>query len=333
MAIWQVAFHFIFEKTLRFYDPVFQDSLLEFQQEFPEESSWSNTIRQYGKLDSTCMEIDVDSHGEVISICSRINLSCISKQQLELICHFAENNEFLIEYNDTLYEPTFANFLEICKMSPAYRFLKDPVKYLEGMNNLHINDFANRLLVDRQYRKAAYKETLKNGNYIFDCTYGNIDPDILARIIHKARMNRKIKFFLSEILFYVNRSSISDANLTALLRFRKYRYTYMSAISHSNLAFHQLQVINNQSKVPFEAFAKMFDYICEHSCFCEEDMIHFLEKTKKNDITPRIVEICIDSAKEKYENSSKFTAAVAWAGQFRDCKTSQHTQARTPQLF
>ena len=329
MAIWQIAFRFIFEKALRFCDPVFQNSLLEFQQEFPEESSWSNTIRQYGKLDSTCMEIDVDSHGDVISICFRINLSCISKQQLELICHFAENNEFLIEYNDVLYEPTFANLLEICKMSPAYRFLKDPVTYLEGMNILHINNFANRLLTDRQFRKTAYTDTVKNNAYIFDCTYGHIDPEILSRIIHKARTNRRIKFFLSDILFHVNRSSLSDANFKALLRFHKYRYTYMSAISHSNLAFYQLQIINSQSKVPFEAFAKMFDFICEHSCFCEEDMIHFLEKTKENDITPRIIEMCIGSANEKYENSSKLAAAVTWAGQFRDGKSSQRTQART----
>ena len=130
MAIWQVAMHFVHKNDLCFNDPVLQETLSDFTQMFPEEKSWSETIRQYGNLDSTCMEISIDDYGYVDSVHARIDLRKVLPHQLELICDFAKRNGFLIEYRKYC-EPSYAALIEILKSSPAHRFLKDPAEYLE----------------------------------------------------------------------------------------------------------------------------------------------------------------------------------------------------------
>ena len=60
MAIWQVNLNFKIQKELNFFDTDFNNSLHALSNVLPETTSWSDSIKQYGLLDSTCIEILLD---------------------------------------------------------------------------------------------------------------------------------------------------------------------------------------------------------------------------------------------------------------------------------
>ena len=134
MAIWQVAFRLVEEhKKVRCSDSIFLHSLKELNKIFPEEKSWCEDIKQYGTLDSTCMEMLVCNDRIEDGILCRVDLRNIRKYQLQKICEFAEMNELRIEYNNVFYEATIDNLIEIIRKSDAHDFLSDPYKYIEKL--------------------------------------------------------------------------------------------------------------------------------------------------------------------------------------------------------
>ena len=134
MAIWQVSFCLIEANTkVRYSDPVFLCSLHELKKILPEEKSWCEDIKQYGNIDSTCMEMLICNDEIEEGIKFRVDLRNIQKYQLQKICEFAKMNDFHIEYNKVFYEPNIDNLVKIIRESDAYKFLSDPDKYLREL--------------------------------------------------------------------------------------------------------------------------------------------------------------------------------------------------------
>ena len=114
-----------------FSSPVFISSLKKLEKFFPETKSWCKTIRQYGELDSTCIEFNID-YSDEISI--RIDLRSISKNQLQELLNFAINNGLSIKHNNTLYETSMDTLINIFRESNANKFLLDPEKFLKEIS-------------------------------------------------------------------------------------------------------------------------------------------------------------------------------------------------------
>ncbi len=132
MAIWQVALDLVKKDDhIDFASPTFISSLKKIDEFFPATKSWCKTIKQYGKLDSTCLEIDTDDN-DAISL--RVDLRSISKEQLQILCNFAKENDLFVKYNDTLYESCVDTFLNIFRESRANKFLLAPETFLEEIS-------------------------------------------------------------------------------------------------------------------------------------------------------------------------------------------------------
>ena len=175
---------------------------------------------------------------------------------------------------------------------------------------MHINDYSMLLLSNRRFLKIEYRRFVNNC-YILQNIVGNIDSSILHTLIIKAKLNRKFRTMLSSILFYVDKDSISNENFQLLMHFsRKKRNTYLEAIAHADLAFYQMCIINRLT-TSFEAFAWLFDRICENDLFSVEDMLQILRDA--SDITYCGVSSCVDFARDKYGNSDKLIAADRWS--------------------
>lgn len=174
---------------------------------------------------------------------------------------------------------------------------------------IHINDYVMLLLSDRVFRKNEYRKFVDNC-YTLQNIEGDIDPGVLNAIILKAKWNAKLRSMLTGILWYVNKGSITNENFNLLMHFpRRKRNTYLGTISHAELAFYQMQIINSVSG-SFEAFAWLFDRICENEFFTEDDMLQLLKDS--SDITICGIRSCIDFAREKYGTSSKLVVADNW---------------------
>lgn len=178
-----------------------------------------------------------------------------------------------------------------------------------NQKTIHIDEYAVSLLMNKDYRKSEYNKFVQNC-YLLKNVEGNIDPEILSRVIRMAKWNRKLRSMLTDILCYADSNSVRSDNFQLLLRFsQKYRKTYLEAIAHTRLAFCQMQVINRLTS-SYEAFAWLFDQICEHDFFREEDMLCLLKET--SDISICGIQHCINGALEKLGESPKIALAQNW---------------------
>ena len=131
MAIWQIPIRLVsaqggkvlFEKLV---------GTTELAVILPEEKSWSEKIKQYGSLESTCLEFYCDE-GAVEEISARLDLRSITKQQVEGICAFAAANGLEILYVGKVYAPCWESFRMIVEASDAHRFLADPEGFLRAL--------------------------------------------------------------------------------------------------------------------------------------------------------------------------------------------------------
>ena len=175
---------------------------------------------------------------------------------------------------------------------------------------MDINAYATKLMSDRIFKNIEFKKFVSNC-YILQDIDGNIKPDILNAVICKAKRDRRLRIMLTGILWYVDTESISDKNFRMLLCFpHNKRCTYLAAISHTEIAFYQMQMINRISS-SFESFVWLFERICVNDFFKEEDMLQLLRDT--SDVTSYGILTCIRSVREKYGNLSKLAIAENWA--------------------
>ena len=99
-----------------------------FAELFPEEKSWHSGTRQFGSLDSTCLELFA---GEELSL--RLDLRSLTREQLEGIVAFAAENGLKLKHKGKLYEPSYESFAALIKASDAYRFVSSPEEFFEGL--------------------------------------------------------------------------------------------------------------------------------------------------------------------------------------------------------
>ena len=132
MAIWQIPIRLVsaqgggvcFEKLA---------GTTELATILPEEKSWCEKIKQYGALDSTCVELYC-SENIIEEISARIDLRNITKQQMEGICTFAAANGMWLVCGVQAYTPCVESFREIVAQSDAHRFLTDPQGFLDALD-------------------------------------------------------------------------------------------------------------------------------------------------------------------------------------------------------
>ncbi|MBQ8732154.1 MAG: hypothetical protein IJY82_04930 [Oscillospiraceae bacterium] len=132
MAIWQVACSLIPCKKKNFLLSSLR-SLCELAEALPEEKSWSSSIRQYGDLDSTCVEIFTKDGLKIDTISFRLDCQNISLEQIKVICNFAKANNLKILYKRRKYEADIGALKEIIIKSEAHRFLSDPEDFLRNL--------------------------------------------------------------------------------------------------------------------------------------------------------------------------------------------------------
>lgn len=135
MAIWQVSFilQSRTSKKMQLTDERFNQSLEIIKAVFPEEKSWCDSIKQYGSLDSTCIEIDSYYNTYISDISVRIDLRNCTINHLESISSFAAWNDCIVKYNNCLYEAIVDNIILISKDSAAWEFLHDPDSFLQQL--------------------------------------------------------------------------------------------------------------------------------------------------------------------------------------------------------
>ena len=130
MAIWQVSVFLVKkEKKNNSLGIELWNEIDKLNETFPEEKSWCDSIKQFGKLDSTCMEIDTEDE----EILLRVDLRNITKEQLEIIIQFAKSNDLKIRHENKIEELSISNLINIFKTSDAYRFLNNPERYIESI--------------------------------------------------------------------------------------------------------------------------------------------------------------------------------------------------------
>lgn len=138
MAIWQVNLNFKIQKELDFFNTDFNNSIQALSNVLPETTSWSDSIKQYGLLDSTCIEILLDKNNHVEEITLRLDLINFSLYELECLCEFAIYNNFLMEYENELYTVNKNNFIKIIQKSDALKFLENPQEFLNSLKTDNI---------------------------------------------------------------------------------------------------------------------------------------------------------------------------------------------------
>ena len=178
-----------------------------------------------------------------------------------------------------------------------------------NVKELHVDTYVHKLLTNKQFMHKEYRKYVKNGYTIQNLT-GNVSPSALYELIKRAKWSRKYQGLLADILFYADKESITNYNFELLTKFgKRRRLTYLSAITHANLSFYQMSMINKISG-EFEAFAWLFDRICCNDIFSEEDMGYLLRDNKS--VTTYGIQACIESAIQMHGDQKKIDVAVAW---------------------
>lgn len=111
MAIWQTYFSLNNDQRQIILHDEQLKSVTELSLLFPEKTSWSKNIRQFGDLDSTCIEFiyeNIELSKGICEISVRLDLRSITTEELQTICIFACKNDLLVNINDDYYDPTIS---------------------------------------------------------------------------------------------------------------------------------------------------------------------------------------------------------------------------------
>lgn len=176
-------------------------------------------------------------------------------------------------------------------------------------DTIDVNVYVKKVIESKEFRKNEFQNFTAN-NFSIDKLNGILTANVLTLLLRKAKWNRILRLLLTDLLYYVDSKSMTDANFRSLLKLnRKYKITYLSCIGHAQLSFYQMQILN-QYPLAYEAFSWLFDNICHYSIFTEEDMMHILRQNP--DIKPIAIQYCIKAAYKEYGNSSKIDVAKHW---------------------
>lgn len=158
MALWQFNFYMLKKENMKFYDelkPWASDAnneslLLWGKQELnmysinkiskllPLEKSWSNTIEQFGNIDSTCLEILYQESDEC-EISFRLDLRNLSRKILLEILEFIDSHHAGIVYDNKCYQLDESILNHLIENSNAKKFCKNSYEFLQNIKKNQIN--------------------------------------------------------------------------------------------------------------------------------------------------------------------------------------------------
>lgn len=138
MAIWQISFNIVENKTYNSKDIVYwikepenADNITFLEKH----DSWSSDIIQYGDLQSTCIEISKEN-GRIVELCVRLDLRTLSKDILNNVVEYIKGLDGYIYYQNEIIEPTFKNVVFMIKESTAYKFCKNPMSFIDELSKI-----------------------------------------------------------------------------------------------------------------------------------------------------------------------------------------------------
>ena len=95
-------------------------------------NSWSTSIRQYGDIDGTCIELYIKD-SNIKSIQVRLDLTSLTGTQLDVLIQFAKDNNLNLLLEDSLFDANREDIENALKESKAFRFVKDPRSFLSKL--------------------------------------------------------------------------------------------------------------------------------------------------------------------------------------------------------
>lgn len=153
MATWQFTFSVIPEKTAKnnnnqhalklndFDDSISwngyclsESSIEKIAETLKQTKSWSDSIRQFGCADETCVELFYDKN-TLLEISIRLDLRSLTSEILKMVIDFVKDNKALIlTPQGVLLKPVLEDVIVVIKKSGAYSFVKNPQEFLSSLN-------------------------------------------------------------------------------------------------------------------------------------------------------------------------------------------------------
>lgn len=140
MAIWQLEFYIIhreyeytslsFDNIISWKDKTFMKIMPDFDF-LPRKKSWSDSIIQYGELDSDCIEFLLSSEKQIEEIECRLDMRCFTKEKLEIILAYVNQIKANIYINGKIVSPQMKEIIPIIRESYSVRFCMNPKKFLD----------------------------------------------------------------------------------------------------------------------------------------------------------------------------------------------------------
>lgn len=98
----------------------------------PNVKSWSKEIQQYGKNDSTCIEV-IFENNEIAEISCRLDVRDLSKQLIEEVVDYIDSLDGDVFCDGKIYPSDADTLLALVQQSEAIKFCKNPGSYFEGI--------------------------------------------------------------------------------------------------------------------------------------------------------------------------------------------------------
>ena len=110
-----------------------ENSINQVEQVLKRNKSWSEDIVQLGDTSETVIEIVYDND-MIEEITCRLDLRNITKKVVETILNFIDINNLAVIVNNKIYTNlTKGLIIDIVNESDAYKFIKNPEKFLEEL--------------------------------------------------------------------------------------------------------------------------------------------------------------------------------------------------------
>ena len=81
---------------------------------------------------------------------------------------------------------------------------------------MDVNEYSLLLLHSVKFLKSEYRKYIDN-SYSLTEKAGTLSPDVLQMLLNSAHRNRRLRVILSELLWYADADSVTDANFRAIL--------------------------------------------------------------------------------------------------------------------
>lgn len=130
MAIWQVEFSLKNGSN----EPkimLSEDSIIKLSSALPMGKSWHNDLVVYGELESTC--VCIWNGSDRIEVSCRFDVSSLKTDVVNTIIDFAKANDLMLVYDGQTVTPTLDSIKDVLINSPAYKFVKKPLDFLDGI--------------------------------------------------------------------------------------------------------------------------------------------------------------------------------------------------------